>query len=197
MVNYLLLTAWRLYRCFGGLFPRDFMIKLPARCCRPRNRTILVFTPSNNGQFKLKDFNEHTRQRSRERRWIGWVWSSCLPHNISAFLWKIMQTRGIFLASRCRCCHEPHIETLCHIFIKSDVARAVWKCFGEIFGVPHWFTSILQAMTVWMAPVTEQSQYGACQLSVAAYIFREIWVELVAMLILTVRACVRERYVSR
>lgn len=60
--------------------------------------------------------------------------------------------------------------------MNSKVTVAVSKCFGELFTIPHRFSSILQAMAIWMAPFKSSSQYGICRLGVAAYVLREIWV---------------------
>lgn len=87
-----------------------------------------------------------------------------------------IQTRGISLVSRCRCCSSPQTESLVHLFIHFEIALAVWKCFGEILRIPYRFSSITQALSTWMAPVTNSSQYGMCRASVAAYITLEIWV---------------------
>lgn len=56
------------------------------------------------------------------------------------------------------------METLRHLFIQSEVAISVWKCFGEIFRIPFNFRSITQAMTCWI-------QYCVGRIGVAAYIF--------------------------
>lgn len=58
-----------------------------------------------------------------------------------------------------------------HLFIK----KTFFYNFGEIFRLPYHFSSINQAVTIWMS-VGNQSQYGVCSRSVAAYILREIWV---------------------
>lgn len=80
------------------------------------------------------------------------------------------------MASQCRCCVNLQTESLCDMFIHSDIATAVWKSFGEIFHLPYHFHSKLQAIGIWMAPTSKDTQYGICHASVAAYIFREIWV---------------------
>lgn len=73
---------------------------------------MLIFTPSDRGQFSTKEFT-----------------------NIGAFLWKLMlhalpvdtriQTRGITLASRCRCC--KNLWPTC-LFIRRSLAlyESVW-----------------------------------------------------------------------
>lgn len=114
------------------------------------------------------------------------MWQSSFPPNLSIFFWSLVrhaipvdsriQSKGILFASRCRCCKAPHSESLLHLFIHSKVAVAVWKCFGSIFQLPYFFNSILQAMSIWMAPVNATSQYGLCRVAVAAYILKEIWV---------------------
>lgn len=116
------------------------------------------------------------------RAWAKWILRLWVPPNISAFLWRMLrhtlpvdsriQTRGILLASRCRCCNNPQQETIRHLFTQSEVAMAVWKYFGEIFDIPSQFNSILQALTIWMATTSKDTQYGICRATVVAYIFR-------------------------
>lgn len=115
-----------------------------------------------------------------------WIWYHFFPPNISSFLWRMLlhalpidsrvQSRGIVLAFGCRCCRNHEEENLRHIFILSEVASAVWKCFGEIFHLTHNFQTIHQALATWMDPVTPTTQYGVVRLGVATYIFREILV---------------------
>lgn len=113
----------------------------------------LVFQPSEHGTFNIKDFLEHNRPQGEVRRWACWIWHTCVPPNIPAFLqWVVrhaspvdsmIQTRGILLASLCCCCQNYEEEFI----YCSEVARAVWKCFGEMF------QSITHTMSIWMAPV--------------------------------------------
>lgn len=146
----------------------------------------VVFMLNEHGNFMVRDFVAPTRRRGVQRRRANWIWKPCLPPYISSFLWRLshhalvidsqIQTKGIVLASRYRCCHNHGMESLLHLFIRSEVACAVWKCFGEMFGLLYRFYSIIQAMAICMSSVSESLQYGVVRLGVAAYIFRDIGV---------------------
>lgn len=146
----------------------------------------LIFTRSNHGTFSTKEFWEFSRPRGVAPTWASWIWNPCLPPNIWAFLWRLIrhalhvdnkiQAKGILLASLCRCCQEHHVETLVHLFLQSEIATAVWKCFGELFHLLYTFGSILQSMSIWMSTTSSSSHYGVCRLGVTAYILRKIWV---------------------
>lgn len=147
----------------------------------------LIYTPSDRGRLSTKNFLIARRSAGEEKPWAKWIWHRFLPHNISAFLWRLMrhglpvdrsvQARGVTLVSHCRCYTNPQTEELRHLLIKSEIAVAVWRCFGEIFRLPYQFGSVMQALNIWMVPTNSTSQYAICRASVATYVLREIWVE--------------------
>lgn len=140
------------------------------------------------GVFSTKSFIAATRTNGTHRKWATWIWSSFFPPSVSIFLWRLLRhglpvdchirPRGITLSSRCRCCRTHEEETLDHLFVESQVAREVWKCFGAIFRLPNWFISILQALSTWIPEVNLATQYGICRNVVAAYVLWEIWVSV-------------------
>uniref|UniRef100_A0A7N0V7F4 Reverse transcriptase zinc-binding domain-containing protein n=1 Tax=Kalanchoe fedtschenkoi TaxID=63787 RepID=A0A7N0V7F4_KALFE len=62
-----------------------------------------------------------------------------------------LQRRGIFMASKCRCCRSGHIETFDHVFAGGEVASMIWRVLASITGlrtsvnfdcmVHEWFSS--------------------------------------------------------
>lgn len=150
----------------------------------------LMFLHSETSTFSMKNFIWERRPACGNRLWAQWIWKKYLPPNISAFMWRMIrhglpvdcsvETRGIQMVSRCRCCSQSQTESLQHLFVQSEIAMAVWKCFGEIFRLLTQFTSILQALNICMAPTSNNTQYGICRASVAVYIYREIWVRCAA-----------------
>ncbi|XP_042035462.1 uncharacterized protein LOC121781826 [Salvia splendens] len=62
---------------------------------------------------------------------------------ISIFLWRLlanripvdtkMQWRRISLASMCRCCKSPQVESWLHLFVNGEAARRVWQHFVRWF----------------------------------------------------------------
>lgn len=87
-----------------------------------------------------------------------------------------IRARGIYFASRCKCCREPSEESTVHLFIASEVAREVWSCFAHILGIPSSYRSVLQALHIWMAWASSSSQHCLCRMAFSAYIFWEICV---------------------
>lgn len=128
------------------------------------------------------------RRRVHPKRcWASWIWDSFIPPDSSTFLWKLLRhalpvdtripSRGIYLASRCRCCSvQTEDESLVHFFIHSEVARQVCTYFANILRLSYGYSSILQAFNIWMAGILGTSQYGIARILCSAYIFREIWV---------------------
>ena len=63
------------------------------------------------------------------------IWGKCITLSISMFLWRLLankipvdmklQWRGISLASKCRCCDKPEVETRLHLFVNGSAARKV------------------------------------------------------------------------
>lgn len=96
---------------------------------------MLIFTPSDRGQFSTKEFTKINRVPRVDWIWARRIWNPHFPPNIGAFLWKLMlhalpvdtriQTRGITLASRCRCC--KNLWPTC-LFIRRSLAlyESVW-----------------------------------------------------------------------
>lgn len=113
----------------------------------------LIYTPTKNGRFSTPNFFLMTSFCGVKRRWSDWVWNAILPPNISAFLWKLVRhalpvdcqirSKGIIVASRCRCCVNPSEESINHLFIQTDIAKEVWQRFGNIFRIPHVWRDVL------------------------------------------------------
>lgn len=114
------------------------------------NDDRLVFTLTESGAFSTKEYIKEIRDPLPKRPWAKWIWQPTLPPNIVTFLWKLfkhaipvdchVRTRGILMVSRCRCCRAFQEESLVHLFINSEVAREVWRCFGQIFRLPYVFS---------------------------------------------------------
>lgn len=146
----------------------------------------LVFKLSNNGDFSTKLYCEKIRTKGIRRGWASRVWQNNLIPKSASLLWKLMrhavsvdnrvQTRGIPFVSRCRCCAECDIETITHLFIKSETAKAIWTCFGSIFRLPHNFQSLAHALYTWMPEKGNLSQFEFCRANVFAIVCWEIWV---------------------
>lgn len=114
------------------------------------------------------------------------MWHNTLPPKISTFMWKLMRHalqidsriigKGIQIASKCHCCKNNSLETLSHLFLQSEIAREVWRCFGEIFWLPSNFISIGQALATWVPKLRALSQFDICRVGVATFSLWEILV---------------------
>uniref|UniRef100_A0A7N0TLI1 Reverse transcriptase zinc-binding domain-containing protein n=1 Tax=Kalanchoe fedtschenkoi TaxID=63787 RepID=A0A7N0TLI1_KALFE len=88
----------------------------------------------------VRAFVRRLRQSPRPRSTWNKIWLKKIPNRINAFLWKLrhgvvtvdsfLKAKNIPLASKCRCCEQPHEETINHLFAGSEVARRVWRALG-------------------------------------------------------------------
>lgn len=103
-------------------------------------RDVLIFTAEDSGNFAMKGFKRINRHEGVQRSWARCIWNRTLPPNIAAFMWKVIRhaipvdsrikTKGIIMASRCHCCSMYDVETTSHLFLHSEITKAVWQCFG-------------------------------------------------------------------
>ncbi|XP_042056303.1 uncharacterized protein LOC121800878 [Salvia splendens] len=109
------------------------------RGARDRGRWKL----SGNGDFSLASAWELVRNRAGKRLIFEMIWGKNIGLSISMFLWRLlanripvdakMQWRGISLASKCRCCEKPQVESRLHLFVNGEAARRVWQHFVRWF----------------------------------------------------------------
>lgn len=67
------------------------------------------------------------------------IWSKGIPLKINFFIRKlrnfklpvddVLQSCGINLVSRCRCCLNPQPKIVYHLFVSSDFASNTWDYF--------------------------------------------------------------------
>lgn len=151
-----------------------------------RKEDRLIFTLLESGNFSTKEYIKYTREPANARMWPHRIWNPSILPNVASFLWKLLRhaipvdcrvrSPGIQIASRCRRCLNPQEETLLHLFVKSEVAYEVWRCFGLIYKLPYSFNSILQAIKTWMNVPTAASQFDIARMATAAHLLHEIWV---------------------
>lgn len=152
----------------------------------PDHEDRYKFTLADDGKFSTKIYMAHIRHPGHKRAWVARIWHTVLPPKITTFLWKLMQLalpldsrimeRGIQIASQCRCCKTKSSENFVHLFVHSEIAREVWRCFGEIFRLPTTFLSIGQLIATWIPKVGNLSQFDICRAGIASFSLWEIWV---------------------
>lgn len=133
-----------LFEDLNDNIPEAYHAQIRSVAHAPGQPYRLIYTPSDRGTFSTKIFTQNSCTHGVGRSWAKWIWNPAFSPNLAAFSWKLIQhvllvycwiqTRGITLASRCRCCSTPQLESLRHLFIQSKVARAVWKfsvCYGN------------------------------------------------------------------
>lgn len=58
-----------------------------------------------------------------------------LPHNAISTD-KAVRNKGIFLPSKCHCClTAPSAEYNNPLFLTSDIAKEVWRCFNDVMNI--------------------------------------------------------------
>ena len=95
------------------------------------------------GNFTVASAWELLRHRGERMEVYEFIWSKDISPTISVFLWRLLanrlpvdaklQWRGVSLASKCRCCAEPDMETRMHLFVNGEAATGVWKHFSRWF----------------------------------------------------------------
>lgn len=68
------------------------------------------------------------------------------------------------------------MESIAHLFLQSEVATRIWRCFGDIFRLPYQFASVAHAIAIWMPKTASQTQFDHCKAYKIAWIFRKLWV---------------------
>lgn len=73
------------------------------------------------------------------------VWHGSISVNLSYIYWKLWnngfatdlntQKVGISLASKCRCCTAPNVESTLHLFLFSEVATTIWRHYAIPFNI--------------------------------------------------------------
>lgn len=160
--------------------------KLNAICIDENQQDMLKFSLSENGKFSTKLYAKHILPQGKKRAWARLIWHTTLPPEVVTFLWKLIRhalpvdsrisTKGVYMASKCRCCKTFSQETISHLFLHSEVAREVWRCFGEIFRQPLQFYSIGQVLRIWMPKLGPLPQFDFIKAGIAAFALWELWV---------------------
>ncbi|KAL9659108.1 hypothetical protein QQ045_021151 [Rhodiola kirilowii] len=103
----------------------------------------LLWRGCESGKFTTKAYYESIRPAMPKSNLFKHTWHAWLPPKISAFLWKLWRKAlptddniiriGFLTTSKCWCCKHSSIETLDHIFIKSDLAAQAWPLLAWLF----------------------------------------------------------------
>lgn len=86
-----------------------------------------------------------------------------------------VQRRGIAMASMCLCCANPSLETIEHLFIKSDLACAVRKHFAGLLHRQNHVRSVEHWLHAWSNGVNIRSQMGYTITGAIFYSLWELW----------------------
>lgn len=99
----------------------------------PLLKEQLKFALTEDGEFSSKAYMELIRAPGYKRLWARMVWQNFMAPKINTFLWKLIRqalpvdsriiAKGI--ASKCRCCNSPDVESTIHLFLLSDIASEV------------------------------------------------------------------------
>lgn len=145
----------------------------------------LVFTLSGNGKFSVRKYIEAIREEGNSVGWHHLVWNQANSFRVNHFLWRVfrnalpvddnIQRNGVVLASRCACCLSPSLETIEHVLIHSELAKAVRSFFAGIVHKPVEVDSIAHLFTSWSHGASNRSQYGYTIHCVIACMLWEVW----------------------
>lgn len=116
-------------------------VPIPGRITGPNsNEDRLIFMFTDSGDFSTKEYCKLLNPALNKKIWAKWALNSMLPPNIQVFLWKLIRhalpvhcrilSQGVFMVSRCSCWKTYQEESLTHLFLNSELAKEVWRCFG-------------------------------------------------------------------
>ncbi|KAI3473730.1 hypothetical protein Pfo_031188 [Paulownia fortunei] len=99
---------------------------------------------SSNGEFTTSSTWNLIRNSRTTRQLLGIFWCSQLTPTMSIFLWRLtnywipidtrLQDKGFSLVSRCHYCSSA-VESIPHLFITGEQARAIWEHFSKLFHI--------------------------------------------------------------
>ncbi|CAM8909441.1 unnamed protein product [Rhodiola kirilowii] len=119
----------------------------------------LSWLGSSDGIFSAKGIKNrlHSPQKL-DRSVLSKVWQKWIPPKISVFLWRLkhkalatddrVQWCGIPLVSKCRCCTNPSVESLEHLFLSGEAAVWLWSFGHKALGIER-PQSLHQAWLMW------------------------------------------------
>ncbi|KAL9688368.1 hypothetical protein QQ045_032789 [Rhodiola kirilowii] len=103
----------------------------------------LIWLGNTTGDFSAKDLRRKLTTPSRLDNVLARIWHPWLPPKISTIIWRLrhnaiatddrVQSCGIHIVSKCRCCPFPARESSAHLFVHSHSADEVWKLGKHIF----------------------------------------------------------------
>ncbi|KAL9680938.1 hypothetical protein QQ045_012719 [Rhodiola kirilowii] len=143
----------------------------------------LIWLGNTTGDFSAKDLRRKLTTPSRLDNVLTRIWQPWLPPKISTFIWRLrrnaiamddrVQSCGIHIVSKCRCCPFLARESSDHLFVHSHSADEVWKLVKRIFNgqVPR---TMHKLWSYWFGgPI--KTIIDALRLTWACYGLWEIW----------------------
>lgn len=163
---------------------------LKAKVCEifisDQHQDQLQFSCTKNGEFSSKKYMEVIRPAGHKRSWVDIVWHTFLPLKITTFMWKLMRQalsvdnriicKSIQMASKCRCCKEPDVESIRHLCLQSEKQVKYGDALGEKFRLPTRYLALGQVLRVWLPKMGAVSQFDICHAWIASFSLWEIWV---------------------
>ncbi|XP_047942726.1 uncharacterized protein LOC125189497 [Salvia hispanica] len=145
---------------------------------------------SSNGDFSTASAWDLVRKRAGKRLIYEMIWGRSIGLSISMFLWRLianrvpvdtkMQWRGISLASKCRCCAKPQVESRLHLFVNGEAARRVWHHFSRWFPQVPPFVEVGDNIELrfrwWQRHLGHRSGQHLCTI-IPCLVFWFIWLE--------------------
>ncbi|XP_019172672.1 PREDICTED: uncharacterized protein LOC109168072 [Ipomoea nil] len=102
-------------------------------------RDIPLWTAASDGMFSYASSKAYLRPvlPIAPDPLLAKCWRKHLPFKVSFLAWRVLRGRiptddalsrfGHVLVSRCRCCPDPSIETIAHLFYDGETAKTVWS----------------------------------------------------------------------
>ncbi|KAJ6802965.1 uncharacterized protein M6B38_366310 [Iris pallida] len=137
------------------------------------------------GEFSTKSYWDYYRIRNTPSSWSKFYWNKFIQPRVGAFLWRLSRnaipvdarlvSMGFQLASRCSCCANPELESIDHLFVRSETATKVWKHFAQTCLLPESPTNVDDLAQVWLHNISLSSPSGICRNIIFGNTLWEIW----------------------
>ncbi|MQL68343.1 hypothetical protein Taro_000634 [Colocasia esculenta] len=166
----------RNHAMIGRLMEKVDILDAPDKC---------VWMSNADGIFSTKSAFQALRPRGIHRPSLLKVWNHMFHPRASLFAWRILHRAvptddrisdcGVNLASSCSCCSSPSTKDLDHLFLKGDLAVALWDwarplLHGQVIG-SHITSTLWNIVSV----VNNRSATGFIFTYVVLLVLWEIW----------------------
>ncbi|XP_059281231.1 uncharacterized protein LOC132034912 [Lycium ferocissimum] len=144
-----------------------------------------IWTVNSPGNFTCASTFQVLRKRLPEARIWKCIWNKGIPFKMAFISWRIIKNKlptydriknySSNADPMCICCTHPEEETIHHVFIEGELAKKIWKFFGDSLGITTQNQSIQARFTTWWNFNTQNSMLRVAYQYIPIFICWELW----------------------